>query len=162
MIEESGVILGLEGGLAVVQTERRSTCGGCRAGGSCATSWLDRLLGRRPVLLKARNGIGAGPGDLVVVGVEESDLLRAAVMAYLVPVLALVLGAILGQALAGVIGSGSDLPVLLCGAAAFALALLRLRRYSAALEGAQRHRPVVLRRLAAGGASRPVAFVQPR
>lgn len=162
MIEEEGVVLGLEGDLALVQTERRTTCGGCTASGTCGTSLLDRLLGRRPVILRARNRAGAGPGDHVSVGVEESALVRAAVVAYLVPVLSLIAGALLGQALARGWGTSSDVPALLGGIVAFALALFHLRRYSGALEGASDRQPVVLRRLAARGASCTVPLPERR
>lgn len=152
MIEENGIVERLEGDLALVRTERRSTCGGCRASGSCGTSLLDRMLGRRAVLLRAENRAGANAGDQVVVGVDESTLLRAAVLAYLLPMLALIVGAVLGQTLADLTGLASQLPALAGAAGAFALALMRLRRYSAELEGASDRQAIVLRRLRGAGA----------
>ncbi|KAF7598985.1 MAG: hypothetical protein CGU28_08210 [Candidatus Dactylopiibacterium carminicum] len=43
---------------------------------------------------------GIGPGDEVLLGLETRELLRAAVLAYLLPATTLVLGAFVGDALA--------------------------------------------------------------
>ena len=154
MIEEEGLVVALSGVRAEVETRRASGCGGCTADGACSTSLLDRLLGRRPVRLLALNRAGAEVGDRVVVGVDESALLRAALAAYLVPILALLAGAMLGRFLTGGAESGS----LLGGSVGLLLAFAWLRRYSGRLGGNPAAEPVVLRRK---GGSVPISVALP-
>ena len=142
MIEEEGLVVALSGVRAEVETRRASGCGGCTADGACSTSLLNRLLGRRPVRLLALNRAGAEVGDRVVVGVDESALLRAALAAYLVPILALLAGAMLGRFLTDGAESGS----LLGGSVGLLVAFAWLRRDSGRLGGNPAGRPVVLRR----------------
>jgi sigma-E factor negative regulatory protein RseC len=142
MIEEEGLVVGVAGEVAEVETRRGSSCGGCAADGACSTSLLDRLLGRRPVRLHAINRAGAAVGDQVVVGVDERALMGAAIAAYLVPILALLAGALLGRLL----GGDAEAPSLLGASVGLLLAFVWLRRYSARLGGNPAGRPVVLRR----------------
>ncbi|NCA71112.1 MAG: Fis family transcriptional regulator [Sphingobacteriia bacterium] len=131
MIEASGRVTAIDGRFAEVQTERRSPCGGCAARGGCGTSLLERVFSRVPPRVRAVNRIGARIGDPVVIGVSERGLLTAALAVYLVPILALILGALGGDLLAArFAGAGGDLAGLLGGLIGFALALSWLRRFS--------------------------------
>lgn len=157
MIEESAVIVARDGEFADVQALRRGACGGCGAKAACGTSLLDRFLGRRPLRLRVVNVIDASVGEQVVVGVPEAALLRAAVSAYLVPVLGLILGAMLGQEFASLSASSASDPFsVIGGLVGFGLALLWLRGYSARLGSNPRYRAVLLRR--ASGAIAEVRF----
>jgi len=101
VIEQVGVVVSVRGGLAEIEAERRRACGGCAAGTACSTSLIARYLGRRPVLLRARNSIGAAPGDRVVIGLPEGVLLEASFLAYLVPLLTMIGGAMAGESIGG-------------------------------------------------------------
>lgn len=167
MIEEEGTVVSLSEGVAEVRTERRGGCSGCGAQSGCGTALMDRFLGRRVVTLRARNQADALVGDRVVVGVSESGLLCAAAAAYLVPILGLAIGGVLGQAVAlwlgrpGPLGpaadSGSDLPALIGASLGFVLALFWLRRYSAQRARHPEQDPVVVRRLSGGASCQPVS-----
>ena len=150
MIEETGVVLAAHGDLAEVECRRQSACGACGLSGGCGTSLLERYFGRRPRILTAHNAVGAHPGDPVVVGLPEGALLTAALAAYLVPLLAMICGALLGgwlaQAMAMTAGNGAE---LLGGIGGLALALLWLRHFGRTQGEKPRYRPVILRRAAA-------------
>lgn len=147
MIEEHATVIAIEGDLAEVEAQRRGSCGSCAAKGACGTSLLDRFLGRRPLRLRVRNELAANPGDQVVIGVPESALLRAAAAAYLVPLIALILGAIGGQALAGLLDFGlTELAATLGGVLGFLLSLRWLSAHSRRLAMDDRYRAVMLRR----------------
>ncbi len=151
MIEEQGVITAILGRYARVRTERTSACGQCRVNGACGTSLLERFFARRPVELTALNTPGAQVGDLVRVGISEQGLLRAAIAAYLVPILALIAGAWVGE----IIGGAQAPVVSLLGAAlGFVLALLWLRSYSVSLI----RQPTILRRISATSTPVSVPF----
>jgi sigma-E factor negative regulatory protein RseC len=145
MIEESGQVVRVTQGRALVEAVRRSTCGQCSAAGGCGTSLLDRFLGRRPLQLEVDNTLGVVAGDAVVVGVPEGALLRAASAAYLGPLAGLILGAIAGRHWP-LLAAPSELSSILGGALGLALALYWVARYSRQLSADARFRPVLLRR----------------
>ncbi|MGE5154721.1 MAG: SoxR reducing system RseC family protein [Bdellovibrio bacteriovorus] len=163
MIEQEGIVVSLSGNLAEVRMERDSGCAGCGAQSGCGTSLVDRFLGRRVVTLKARNQAEAKVGERVAVGVSESGLLASAFAAYLVPILGLAAGAVLGQWLVlrdsarAASDIGADLPALAGGVLGFALALFWLRRYSARWGRDPEHDPVVLRRVSVDVACEPLS-----
>jgi sigma-E factor negative regulatory protein RseC len=97
VIEETGVVRAVSQGLAEVECDRRTACGSCAVKSGCGTSLLERFFSRRRGLLTARDALGVQPGERVVVGVGEQELLKAALAAYLMPVLVMILGAAAAQ-----------------------------------------------------------------
>lgn len=82
-MEEIGTVVAVEGGTAKIRLLRRGTCEKC---GMCG-------MGQHPeVVVDVPETIGAKPGDRVVLAVEGRNVMRAALAAYAVPVLALLLG----------------------------------------------------------------------
>lgn len=144
MIEEQGRVLAISGRFAEVQTQRRGLCGLCAVQGACGTALLGRLLGRRPVQFRALNQAHARVGDRVLIGISEEGLLAAASAAYLGPILALIAGALLGEALGGPF---ADVASLFGAGLGFTLAIVWLRGYSEAAALDPGRQPVVLRRL---------------
>lgn len=106
MIENAARVVRVEGDLAWVRTESPSACGAC-GGKGCGSSTFARMLHPREPEYAVLNPISAEAGEAVVVGIEESALLNAAIAGYLVPLFLLLAGALLGatwgepQAVAG-------------------------------------------------------------
>lgn len=123
MIEESALVVSTEGDHARLEIDRRSSCGACAASGACGGSLFGKWLARRPLEVRAKNPVGACPGEWVVVGLADEVLTQASLIAYLTPVLSLILGAGVGQAfggeLAAILGGGSGILVGLVGVARF-------------------------------------------
>ena len=99
MIEQQAVVTAIHGTQAEVSVQRQTACGGCDQATGCSTSVLAGLFNRRSELIMVDNPIGAEPGDQVVLGIEESALQIASLIAYLLPILGLVLGAAFGSLL---------------------------------------------------------------
>lgn len=120
MTATDGVVVRLEGDHAWVRVEGAgNACGACAQKGGCQSaglgSVLDGVLGQAPAtqLLRLPNTIHARPGDAVVVCAVEGAVLRAVWLAYGIPLLlalagAMILNALTGSELAAVAG-------LLCG-----------------------------------------------
>ena len=149
MIEQSAVVVSSEAGITEVEMIRRSGCHGCSAQSACGVSLLDRLLGRRPQRLVLTNTLDVRPGEEVVVGVPEGALLKAAVVAYMVPLFGLLAGGLVGEQLAAATLPSEALP-LLTGLVGLALGLITTRLYSRRLAHDPRWRAVLLRRVSRG------------
>lgn len=95
MIEEKGVVLNAESGLAQVETIRTSSCQSCRARHGCGHHAIAQVSSANRMLMTALDPLSVKVGQRVVVGIPEDTLLRASIWMYLVPLLGLVLGATL-------------------------------------------------------------------
>lgn len=108
MIVERGEVIDSRDGIAVVLVNRSSACEGCGAKGACHT-----FGGGRDAKISVDNEVGAKAGDVVEIGIEEASLVKASFVVYILPIIALLLGAVAGQSLSGYIGISEG------GAAAF-------------------------------------------
>lgn len=122
MIEATATVIAVEAGFAVLETQRNSACSSCGASAGCGTSVLGEVLGRKQNLLRIDNDFDAVPGEQVIIGLAESDLLLASLAAYMLPIAGLIIFALAGLAL----GIG-DVPVALGALAGFALGLYAAR-----------------------------------
>lgn len=99
MIEERAVILSLENlsGIpsATLEIERKSACGLCGQTRGCGNSIWGKLFAHQSTAFKAQNRINAKVGQSVIVGINESALLKSALLLYILPLITLFLGAML-------------------------------------------------------------------
>lgn len=132
MIETQARVMRVDGATAWVQAESPSSCGAC-GGKGCGASLYSRLLHPREPEYAVGNPIAARAGELVVVGVEDGVLFRAALAAYVLPLMLLLLGALLG-------GRWGEFGALAGAVAGLTLAAMWLRSRRGASQ------PVILRR----------------
>jgi len=148
VIEETGVVVSVQGDMAEVESQRRDTCGGCAVNGACGTSLIARHLGHKRLLLRAHNPVGADPGDRVVFGMPEGALLEVSLVAYLVPLLAMIGGGVTGEHIAGhLVPAYARAMSVAGGIGALAFALWWLRRFGRVKASDDRYRPRILRRV---------------
>jgi sigma-E factor negative regulatory protein RseC len=138
-MEQEAVVARVEGDLALIEVGGvAGGCGRCHEAGGCQSGLLTRLFRPEPKLYSIVNSIGARPGDRVVVRVRDGATLRAAALAYVLPVLFLIGGAALGTALGGA-GDGAAALGALLGLGIGIAAAAGLRR-----GGAGTDRPVLV------------------
>lgn len=158
MIEETGRVISVQGDLAEVEGQPRSGCGSCAVKGTCGTSLLARYFGPRRLLMRAHNPIGARPGEQVVIGLSEGSLLEASVLAYLVPLLAMIGGAVAGAFVAErLVPTYTQILSAMTGLGGLAAALAWLVGFIRARSLDERYRPRILRRLSIGSGESPTA-----
>jgi sigma-E factor negative regulatory protein RseC len=87
MLEHNGKVVAATPASVLIETERRSACGHCSVSDRCATSVIAGLFKQRANTLRLDNGLDLQAGDEVVIGIPEHLLLRAALWAYMVPML---------------------------------------------------------------------------
>lgn len=126
-MERDAVVIGVEGADAIVRLDRGGEgCGRCAEPGGCGggSSVLGEMFGRRCSVFRIANAIEARPGQPVRLELDERELLKVALMAYLLPVALLVAGAFAATAL-----GGGDAGALGGGAAGFGAGLMLLARF---------------------------------
>ena len=147
MLEETAIITRRQGQFAWVSMQRQSTCGSCQASKGCGTSVLSKVIGNRFTTVKALNVIDADEGDKVLVGIEESSLIRAAFAVNFIPLLGLILGAIFFNALSQQLATDGEWLSLAGGVLGFITGILWVRQYSKSVSTDKRYQPVVLKKL---------------
>ncbi len=117
-----GFVVGVEGAIAKVRLTVHAECEDC---GMC--------LGDNAVTIDADNQIGAKLAHKVMIEVEKNHTIRAAFIVYMCPLLAAVLGVIIAEFLAPVIGISRLGLDILGGCIFFALAVIAVVRYDKAI-----------------------------
>ena len=103
MITETGEVVAIEEDGLWVETLKQSACSQCAAKAGCGQKLLaDKLPGAEMTFIKALYSPTSRNeswhlGDKAVLGIEESALVKGALLAYLVPLVAMVLGASLAH-----------------------------------------------------------------
>jgi len=143
MIEAEATVVAREASAVWVETRRRSGCSQCASASQCAPSLLGSLLGNGQVRLRLSNTLGVSPGERVVVGLPGGALVRAALLAYLLPLLSLVLGAGLAS-----LWTEREAPLVLAALTGLGAGLLLAARVARRLEQHHPERPRLLRRSA--------------
>ncbi|MAR92136.1 MAG: SoxR reducing system RseC family protein [Pseudomonadota bacterium] len=141
MIEENGRVVAVNPGLAWVETTRHSACDSCSAKSGCGHSALAKL-GQNAVHLEARCDIEVTVGDQVVVGVPEEIMLKSSLLAYLMPLVAMLIAVLAADSL-----WQQDLITALAGLLGLGAGFVVLRWHFHRNRHDQRYQPVVLRRL---------------
>ncbi|HEY5672470.1 MAG TPA: SoxR reducing system RseC family protein [Malonomonas sp.] len=96
MIEEYGTIVELKGQqIAVVLCAKHSACEHCPSSGACQIGDDSETM-----LVEAFNQIGAKISDRVKVVTSTKHFLQSSFILYIVPIIGLLIGALIGQAIA--------------------------------------------------------------
>ncbi|MEJ1296412.1 MAG: SoxR reducing system RseC family protein [Candidatus Sedimenticola sp. (ex Thyasira tokunagai)] len=147
MIEEQALVISTDGEFAIVETERKATCGGCAGSSTCGVSAISKVFGQRRSSFKVLNGIGASPGEQVILGLAESTLLKSSVILYLVPLFSFFLFSLLGRWLATLLEFKSTEPmIIVSGLLGLLVGLLYLRYHAGSTRSDKRYQAVILRR----------------
>ena len=91
MIEELAVVVKIENRQVWVESGPNSACGGCLQKTACTTNAIGSLLSKKSVPVDSDIQLKAG--DQVMVAIDENLLLRASLLLYLLPLIALFAGA---------------------------------------------------------------------
>lgn len=142
MIEESAQVVSVDADHIWVETQRRSVCGSCSAKKGCGTASLEKILGKRRTQIMVLSQVAVKSGDEVIIGIQESALIRGSFALYGLPLLLMVLGAVIGDA---VMLSTSELPAVLGGLMGLGGGLLSVALLFRKTHLDQRYQPVILR-----------------
>lgn len=143
MIEELAVVVKIENHQVWVESGQNSACGGCLQKASCSTNAIGSVIKKRSVPVDC--DIQLKTGDRVMVAIDESLLLRASFLLYLVPLIALFTGAGLADWL---LANNADADLWIAGSAvlSFVISLWLINKIQSLLLLSSR-RPVIVRKV---------------
>ncbi|HHO59961.1 MAG TPA: hypothetical protein ENJ64_06925, partial [Thiotrichales bacterium] len=121
MIEEQVQVVAIEGDQLLLEAQTQSACGACAAKKGCGTAVLSKVVGKKFTRFQARNTVDARIGDIIVVGLPETALLRGSLMIYLLPLLGMIGMALLVDAILAFDAEGRDLSIAIAAMAGFIL-----------------------------------------
>ncbi len=130
--QQEGVVLEVNGRRAKVKTSRHNDCESC---GACP--------GNSAIVLDAYNPLGAKPGQRVQVEIQEVNMLKAAFIVYLLPLLAIFAGVVAGGAVAGYFGIGVMIPRVVGGLAAFMLSIWYIKYFDYSARTDEKMQPII-------------------
>jgi sigma-E factor negative regulatory protein RseC len=133
MLEQTAEVIKTAADGIWVQAVEPSGCGTC-GGQGCSSRRIAELFQRKPRLFVVDCDLSLAPGDRVVVGIARGSVLKSAWRVYGLPLVLMLAGALLAQAVQP--GDGAALVGLLLGGVVGWLAA----------RGGRSARPVVLRR----------------
>lgn len=96
MTESEAVVVGIDGDHAVLELTGPGSCGGCEKVAGCGLG--DGRMQRRQ---RVRNDVGARIGDTVILRVPDGAVLKAALRAYIWPLLLILIGVASGLTFGG-------------------------------------------------------------
>ena len=141
MASATGIVIRtLPGRRADVVADKQGSCGSCSAAHSCHTSHASKKMTTTVI-----NPVGAEPGDLVVIDVSTGRLLKGLAVIYLIPVLGLLAGAIIGVNLKESVSMSETGSALLFGGIGLALGLGLVVSISKLLSASDAFTPVISR-----------------
>lgn len=116
---EMGQIVSVEGSMATVKIRRGISCDSCTACGMAKD--------QSEISFRIANDLNAQIGDWVELELESKSLIKASLIVYLLPLIALILGVVGGYAIAGQFSGNPDLYGAIGGILFTALSFLGIR-----------------------------------
>ncbi len=138
MATEQGIVTKTNAHTAWVRTTKTSACESCAVRGSCTV-----LGGGKEMEVEAINHAGAKVGEKVVISFASSPLLKATFMLYVLPILFLLVGALIGDKLAPSLAWDRSTFALLTGLLFFVLAITFVKAKGNKLAKTDEYRPKI-------------------
>lgn len=142
MATEKGIVTKINAGKAWVTTMRTGACEACSARGACHT-----LGGGKEMEVEALNDAGADVGDHVVIGFETRSLFKISFLLYVVPIISLIIGAVIGDYVAPAYGIDPSLLAALFGFGLLGITFAIIRYFSRGMSENRLYQPKIIRKI---------------
>jgi sigma-E factor negative regulatory protein RseC len=97
MIEEEAIVIKASKKNVTLEVVRSQPCGLCGQVRGCGNSIWGKIFSHRSGHIKTRNNLDAKLGDVVILGIDETLMLKSSLMLYGVPLLSMFVGMLLTQ-----------------------------------------------------------------
>lgn len=140
MATEHGIVTKVDSETAWIKTTKTSACKSCSARSSCNV-----MGGGKEMEVKAINDAKAKVGQKVVISFETSPLLKATFLLYVLPIIFLIAGALIGQKISPAFNMDASIISALFGFLFFGLAMIFAKSKGNRLAKKEEYRPKVIR-----------------
>lgn len=145
MMRSLATVVAVEPGAVIVSCQQQTSCGHCASRDSCGTGIVSKAVPGRSHTIKIPTRSPAAVGDVVEIGLPEQSVLHSAVLVYILPLLFLILGAVIGQWWFVGLTGGGEPGVILSAVVSAGLGVLLARRLARRLEGHSAYKPSLIR-----------------
>lgn len=149
MMKEQGIVEKIWQNKALVRAQRTSSCEGCHHRGACG------VLSQEKMLVEVVNEAQAKPGDRVEISLPEKSLLKISFLVYFLPIAALIIGALAGNASAEAFGLSSTMGAIVAGGLGMGISFYALIRMDRAAWRKTAYSPRLTRILSSGADPSP-------
>lgn len=101
MIEETGRVVAVDHNEVWIETIRTSSCSGCSARSGCGQGLLSKIKDGSRSHIRLQTELDLQVGDEVILGLPEQAFIRSSLLAYGLPLLALIIAVTLADTLFG-------------------------------------------------------------
>ncbi len=133
MKTEQGLVIEVTKDVAKIKVGRHNDCKNC---GACP--------GDDSVIISANNKVGAKPGQRVVFEVKEENVLRAAFIVFILPLIVAFIGVLLGRFVGEYNGLDINVFQIIGGIIAFVLSMIFVKLFDRATTASNKSQPVIL------------------
>jgi sigma-E factor negative regulatory protein RseC len=142
VLTKTGVVRAIQGPMALVITSMEPECESCSAKEACSTFGG----GGANAEVSARNTVGAEVGDIVTISMMGASLVKLSFLVYMLPMLALTVGVVLGYLLSRLIPVDENILVGIFGLFGFAGAFIWVKKKGDRLSTRQEYIPEITSR----------------
>lgn len=142
VLKKTGVVKAIQGRMALVITGMEPECESCKAKEACSTFGG----GGANAEVSARNTVGAEVGDIVIISMKGASLVKLSFLVYMLPMLALTVGVVLGYLLSRLIPVDENILVGVFGLFAFSGAFIWVKKKGDRLSARQEYIPEITSR----------------
>ena len=107
-------VVKVENGSAWLKVNRKNNCSSCSSNSSCGVASLSQVFNKKSILIKVKNTLNANQGDMVTVSYPAKDLIRSAMIAYLIPIITLIAVSIFAKLISDFLYFQTELFVIIC------------------------------------------------
>ena len=100
MIEEQAVVIKSSKDRVTLEVVRSQPCGLCGQVRGCGNSIWGKIFSHRTGHIETRNHLNAKLGDVVILGIDETLMLKSSLMLYGVPLMLMFLGMVMANTFA--------------------------------------------------------------
>lgn len=134
MKETIGVVLETDTATAKVKINRHGECSNC---GACP--------GDSAMVIDVRNKICAKPGQRVIINMPEDNMLKAAFVVYLMPLIAAVIGYSAGAVISTAAGINSTFTEILFSIIFTAVSIVNIKKFDKSARNGKLSQPEIVR-----------------
>lgn len=139
MALEEGIITRTTGDTAFIRTRRTTACEGCSERHTCHS-----MGNIKEIEIEVANPVGATAGDTVMVAFKTSQLVLLSFMLYVFPIIAMLVGAVFGNAIAENFGGDPSVFAAFFGFLFFGIAMAVIKLKDSQARKTGKYQPFIV------------------